>query len=138
MLARPCLRRRGLREGLEVGGGDARAAHQVLGERLARLDLPGAAVGTEDVEARVPQRVAGAGLDRGLGAEHDQPHLLAFGEVDQADDVGRADGNVAGHSAGAAVAGCAVHALDELRLDALPDERVLTRPRPDDENFHGR
>src|SRR5207247_8066935 len=137
-LARPglCRPRRG--EALEFGGGDTRAPHQLLGERLARLDAARAAVGAEDIESRMPELFADAGVDRRLWAEHHQAEPLAFGEVDETHHVGGADGDVARHATGAAVARRAVHALDEVRLDALPDERVLARPGTDDEDLHPR
>ena len=135
-VAGPRPGRPGLGEDLELGGGDVRALHQRFRERLARFDASRAAVRAEDVEAGAAQRVAHAGVDRRLGPEDHEPEPLALGEVDDAYDVGGADRDVARHAAGAAIAGRAVDALDELRLHAFPHERVLASPGPDDKDLH--
>src|SRR5437867_4050276 len=80
--ARPRFRRRRLGEDLELGSRNARALHQRLGERLARLDATRSTVRPEDVEACMAQCVADTCIDRGLGAEHDEAEPLALREVD--------------------------------------------------------
>ena len=82
------------------------------------------------------ERVADACIDRGLGSEHDQAEPFALGKIHQPHHVRRADRDVASHAAGAAVAGRAVDALDQVRLDAFPDQGMLARARTDDEDFH--
>ena len=134
-LTSPGARPRGIREDGEVGRGNRGPGHQVLGERLARLDAARTAIWTEDVEARAAQRIANTRIHSRFGPEHDQAEALALREIDDADHVGSADRYVSRHPPRAAVARCAVDAFDQVRLHTLPDQRVLARPRPDDENL---
>src|SRR4029077_5252078 len=60
---------------------------------------------------------------------------LPLGEVDNANHVCCADGDVSRHAARAAVARRAVNALDQVGLHAFPDERVLAGARTDDEDL---
>jgi len=87
-----------------------------------------AAIGTEDGEARVAQRVAYTGVHGRLRTQHDEAEPLALREADQPHDIRRSDRDVASHAAGAAVARRAVDPLDEVRLHAFPDQGVLARP----------
>ena len=127
-----------VRERLEVRGGDARVAHEVLGEGLARLDAARAAVRSEHIEAGVTHGVPHRCVDRRLWAQDDEPEALAAREVDELHDVGGGDRLVARHAAGAAVTGRAEDPLDEVGLDALPNERMFTRARADNQNLQRR
>ena len=79
--------------------------------------------------------IADAGVDSRLGTEHDEAEPFALGEIDNPHDVRGADRNIARHATGASVAGRAVHALHELRLDALPDKRMLPRSGAHDQDL---
>src|SRR5260370_15965663 len=131
----PSPRRLGFGEDGELGGRNAGAHHQLFGERLARLDTTSAPIGAEHVESRLAQRIAHPRLDRGLGTQNDETESFAFGEIDDPRHIRGADGNVSRHAAGAAVAGRAVDALDQVGLHTFPDERVLTGARTDDEDL---
>ena len=82
------------------------------------------------------QRIADAGVDSRLRPENHQPDPLLLGKRDEPDDVGGANRNVAPQPAGAAVAGRAVNALDQIRLHALPNQGVLASTGTDDEDLH--
>src|SRR5207302_9017794 len=68
--------------------------------------------------------------------EYAASHALTTCARERPHHVRGADGDIASHAAGAAVAGRAVHARDEIRLHAFPHERVLASPRPHHENLH--
>ena len=134
-LAGPGFRRRRLGKDFEVRGRDAGALHQRLRKGLAGLDAARAAVRPEHIEAGMAKGIADAGVDSRLGTEHDEAEPFALGEIDNPHDVRGADRNVARHATGASVAGRAVHALHELRLDALPDKRMLPRSGAHDQDL---
>ena len=136
VLACPPFRRRGQAEHVVVRRRNAGALHQALGESLARLDAPGASVRPENGEARVAKRVTRAGVDSGLRAEDNKAEPFALRKVNQPNHVRRSDGDISRHAPGAAVAGRAVDALDEIGLHAFPDECVLTRARANDQDLH--
>ena len=74
--------------GAPTGGGDTGPIHDLLGVRLAPLDLGGGRRGSEDGQAR---RVAGVGDARGerrIGTDHDQVDLPLAGQAGQRRPIG--------------------------------------------------
>src|SRR5206468_6890159 len=115
--------------------GNVGPVHEPFREGLARLDPSRPTVGSEHGKAGVAERIADARVDSRLRAQDDEPQALVLGEIHEPHDIRGADADVSPHAAGAAVAGRTVDALDEIRLHALPDERVLARAGADDEDL---
>ena len=76
-------RRAGVGEGARGGGRDAVAAHQLLGEDLAALELGGGAAGAEDPQPVRLEEVDDAGGQRRLGADDGQVDRALAGEGEQ-------------------------------------------------------
>ena len=131
--------------GVDVGmhlvepGGNAVAFEELLGEGLAAFQLRGRGGGAEDAVAAGAERIDHAGDQRLLGADHGQGDAFAFGQRQQAVDVGGLHVRVAALVLvrGAGVAGGDDHLVHAWGLRQLPRQRVLASAGTDDEEFHG-
>ena len=112
-------------EDAELGGRHVGVAHELLGERLARLELRGLLGRPKDAQLRLLKRIDHAMRQRLFRSHYGQPHVLFLGEADQAVEVVRFKRDVDAVRGGAGVAGSAEHALRARRLRQLPHQRVL-------------
>ncbi len=86
----------GLRDAV-ARGGDAGERHQVFGERLAGFEPRRVAGRAEDGEPFGGERVGEAALERRLGADDRQVHVLAPGQVHEPVHIGRRQSGGRGH-----------------------------------------
>ncbi len=130
-------RRRLAVKGLEVRGGDAGLAHELLGEDLGALDAGGGAGGAEDLQACLPEALADAPDQGGLGSDHGQVYLVLPGKVAQGDEVVHGDVRYLRYAGYAGVAGGGEHLGGERARGQGLNQGVLPPPAADDHHPHG-
>ena len=119
------------------GGGDAVAAHQVLGKYLAALDDGGVFPGTEAGDALGLQRVHAAQHQGIVRGDHGVVDLVFRGKGGDAGNVLGPDGDADRVRGDAAVAGQSVN-LGDLRVFLqLFNDGVFPPAAADDHDFHG-
>ena len=114
----------------------ARRGHDVLGERLAALELRRGLRGSEAGDPALPNGVGDTGDQRGFGADDDQIDAEPLRQVGNGLRVHGVHPVQGGESCHPGVAGCGVQ-LGHLRVLAQRQEqRVLAGARAEDEHVH--
>ena len=117
--------------------GIAVVEHELLGERLRRLDLSGGAGGAEDRQARRAEAIDDARLERRFGTDDGEVDVAVASEALEAVDVAHVDRDALAELGDAGVAWRG----DELEVGLfpgeLPGERVLATTAADEEDSHG-
>ena len=108
------------------GGGYGGRGHHVLRERLRRLDLCRRGAGAEHRSPLGAKPVRQPAGERHLGADDGEVDAVHIGQVGQAIEIVRRDGQVGGERGGAGIAGRAV----EVGLGVLPPDRPAERMFP--------
>ena len=120
-------------EGLELGGRNAVAGHEALGEILGAFELRGCLGRAEDAQAAGAEDIDDAGGQRRFRTDDGQVDVLARRRVGQRVDVG--DGQVLQLvlARRAGVAGGDQNLLQAGRLGETPGQRVFAAAGTDDE-----
>lgn len=132
----PGARGSGVGEGRVVGGRNAVALHERLGEVFRRFELRGALRGPEDAQPPRAEEVDDAGGQRSFRADDGERDFLALGERGERPEIGDRDVLEAALACGAAVAGRDVDDLHARRARQPPRERMLAPARADHEDLH--
>src|SRR5439155_1191087 len=107
-----------------------------LGEALRTLDPRRLGGRAEDGNARVAQDVREPCEERRLGTDDYEVDVELTGEGEQPLAVLGANGVALADPCDPGVAGRGVDRIEPRTLRELPDQRVLTPARPDDEDLH--
>ena len=126
----------GVVECARLGGGNARAAHDVFGEGLGRFDPGAGRGGPEDRMAGCRESVGQAGRQRRFRPYDGQVDPVVAGRVDQAVKVVRGDGEVAGELGRAGIAGGAEDFDRRVVAAEGPSESMLPPSAADDQELH--
>ena len=119
-----------------VGGGDAVAVDELLGERLRSLNLRCGLRGAERGDPRGLEPVDETEHERDFGSDDDEVDAVVLRRGDDAVEVGGSDVEVAGDGGCAGVAGGDEEVSEALRLAEFPCLRVFPRAGADDEDVH--
>ena len=119
-----------------LGRRNAGRGHHVLGEALRPLDPRRLPTRAEDADTVSAQRVADAGDERRLGADHGQVGVDAAGEPEQGFGVVRPDGVAVADRRDPWISRRGVKPGQARCLRQLPRKRVLATARPDEEHLH--
>ena len=138
--ARPStLRTQGARATASVSAVGTPAAAITSFAKAFEPSMPGCrGARAEDGEAGVPELVADAGHERRLGADHDELHVEAPREREQALAVLRPDGWQWPSRAMPGLPGRRMELRQARRPREAPGERVLAAPGADEEHLHRR
>ncbi len=112
---------------LPSGGGNGDGVADLLGERLAPLQLGGRAGGTETGNSGGVHRVGDAGDEWGFGAGDDEVDAVPAGEVDQRGRVMGRDGSAFGDGGDPRVAGRTPQLRQQRAGGDRPAQRMLAR-----------
>ena len=118
-----------------VGRGDGRLPHQLLGEKLAPLELGGFLSRAEDPQALALKDVDDPLGQRLLRADNRQADSLALGELEQAPVIARLDRHVLRVERRSGVARRANDRRHAGRFLQFPAKSVLTPPLADHQDF---
>ena len=133
------MRRGGIGEGAEGGGGNAVARHELLGEILRAFELGGGLRGAEDFQPGGAEGIDDARGQRRFGADHGECDVvIAADEFDQRRNRGQRQVDEAVLGRRAAVAGRDKHLRNTGRLRELPRQGVFASAGTDDKDFHVR
>ena len=128
----------GVGEALVVGGRDAVALHEGLGEVLRALELRGGLRRPEDRETGFAEAVDDARGERRLGADQREGDVVLAHARDQLADVGERSVFKAGFEGRAGVARGDVDLADAVALKKTPGECVFAAAAANHKKIHGK
>ena len=120
----------------EIGGGNPVAAHELLGEDLARLKLSRCALRPEDTHAAGDQLICQTRRDDGVRANHGEVGAELGAEVRELANVLEVSRAAHGLARYPSVAGAAEDLLHRRTLANLPRQGMFAPAGTDNQYFH--